>query len=65
MNLLIKQKQTHRHRKQTYGYQREKEGRDKLSVWNQQTQTTIYKTDKQQGPTVQHRELDSISCNKL
>ena len=32
MNLLTKQKQTHRHRKQTYGYQRERGGRDKL-VW--------------------------------
>ena len=28
MNLFTKQKQTHRHRKQTYGYQR-----DKLEVW--------------------------------
>ena len=27
-------------------------GRDKLGVWDQQIQTTIYKTDKQQGPTV-------------
>ena len=26
MNLFTKQKQTHRHRKQTYGYQREKVG---------------------------------------
>ena len=26
MNLFTEQKQTHRHRKQTYGYQREKEG---------------------------------------
>ena len=26
MNLFTKQKQTHRHRKQTYGYQRGKEG---------------------------------------
>ena len=32
MNLLTKQKETHRHRKQTYGYQREKGsgGRDIL-----------------------------------
>ena len=30
MNLCIKQKQTHRHRKQTYGYKGE--GRDKLGV---------------------------------
>ena len=26
---------------------------------------TVYKTDKQQDPTVLHRELYSISCNKL
>ena len=29
-----KQKQTHRHRKRTYGYQRGKGGRDKLEVWD-------------------------------
>ena len=34
MNLFTKQKQTHRHRKQTYDYQREKEGREKLGVWD-------------------------------
>ena len=50
MNLFTKQKQTHRHRKQTYGYQRGKEwGRDKLGVSEQQVQTTINKIDKQQG----------------
>ena len=65
MNLYTKQKQTHRHRKQTYGYQRVKWGRDKLGVWDQQIQITIYRTDKQQGPTVQHRELYSIFCNKI
>ena len=32
MNLFTKQKQTHRLREQTYGYQRGKEG-DKLGVW--------------------------------
>ena len=32
MNLFTKQKQTHRHKKQIYGYQRGKEGRDKLGV---------------------------------
>ena len=39
MNLFTKQKQTHRHRKQTwvnYGYQRGKTRRDKLEVWVQQ-----------------------------
>ena len=29
MNLFTKQKETQRHRKQTYGYQRGKGGRDK------------------------------------
>ena len=35
MNLFTKQKQTHRHRKQTYGYQRGKVGGGgtKLGVW--------------------------------
>ena len=27
-------------------------GRDKAEAWDQQTQTTIYKINKQQGPTV-------------
>ena len=30
----------------------EKGMRDKLGVWDQQIHTTIYKIDKQQGPTV-------------
>ena len=64
MNLFTKQKQTHRRRKQTYGYQRGKAGSDKLELWDQQIQSTIYKIDKQQDPTVQHMELYSISCNK-
>ena len=34
MNVFTKQKQTHRHRKQTYGYQGERKGRDKLGVWD-------------------------------
>ena len=35
MNLFTKQKQTHRIRKQIYGYQRGKVGgRDKLGVWD-------------------------------
>ena len=34
-NLFTKQKQAHRHRKQTYSYQRVKGwGRDKLRVWD-------------------------------
>ena len=35
MNLYTKQKQTHRHRKQIYGYQRRNVGgRNKLGVWD-------------------------------
>ena len=65
MNLFTKQKQTHRHRKQTYGYQGGKGVReDKLGVRDQQIQTTIFKIDKQQRPTIQHKELYSISCSK-
>ena len=36
---------------------------DKLGAWNEHKHTTIYKIDNQQGPTVKHRELYSISCN--
>ena len=35
-----------------------------LWVWHQQIQTTTCRKDKQQGPTVYHRELYLISCNK-
>ena len=34
MNLFTEQKYTHRHRKQTYGYQMGKGGKDKLGVSN-------------------------------
>ena len=61
MNISMKQKQTHRHREQTCGCQGGGGREDKLGVWDQQIQTTIYKVDKRQGPTVQHRELYSIS----
>ena len=45
MNIYIKLKQTHRHRKQTYGYQRGGGGRDKLGVRDEQIQTTMHKID--------------------
>ena len=44
MNLFTKR--SHRHRKQTYGYQRGKDGRNKLGVWDEQIHSTIYKRDK-------------------
>ena len=52
LNLYTKQKQTHRHRKQTFGYQTGQGWEsDKLGVWDLQIHTTIYKIDKQQGFT--------------
>ena len=51
MNLFIKQKQTHRHRKYTYGYQRGKKVWDKFGTWDYWIHITICKIDKQQRPT--------------
>ena len=54
INLFIKQKKNHRHRKKTYGSQSRKEqgGRDKLELWYNQIQTIIYKRDKWKCPIV-------------
>ena len=38
--------------------------RDGSGVWGQQMQTSIYRMDKQQGATVEHRELYLISWDK-
>ena len=65
MNLSMKQKQNQGHGEQTGGCQGgggwERVG---WGVWNQQMQTGVYRMDRQQGPTVQHRELYSISYHK-
>ena len=37
-----------------------KSGRDKLGEWDEHIQTTTYKINNQQGPTIQHGELYSI-----
>ena len=61
MNLLIGQKQTHGHRKPIYGYQRGQWGvGEKNQEFGVNIHNTIYKTDNQQGPTVQHRIFYSI-----
>ena len=39
--------------------------RDKLGVWDEYIHTTVYKTDGQQGTTVQYVELYSVICNDL
>ena len=64
MNISMTQKQTHRHREQTCGCQGVGGREEGLGVWDQQMQTIIYRMDEQQGPTVEHRELYSISCDK-
>ena len=65
MNLSTKQKQTHRHRELSCGCQGGSgQRRDGLEVWGQQMQNTIYRMDKQEDLTVQHRELQSIFCDK-
>ena len=46
MNLLTKQKQTHRLRKLMVTNQGRGWGRDKLGVWSEQIQTSIYKINK-------------------
>ena len=50
MNSYTKQKKTHRHRKQTYGYQRGKEGEGWITSLG--LTDTVYKIDKQQEPTI-------------
>ena len=68
MNLSTKQKQTHRHREQTCGCQERGVG----GVWGgmewevgvSRCKLFIYRMDKQQGLTVEHKELYSISYDK-
>ena len=62
MNSSTKQKQTHRDRKRTDGYQRGKaSGR---GINNLGLQTTVWKRDVLQGLAIWHRELYSIFYNK-
>ena len=64
-NELIYKTETDSHTSKTNFWLPKGEGdeRDKLVIWDQQIQTTMYTTDKQQGPTVQDRELYSMSYN--
>ena len=49
MNLFTKQKQTHRHRKQIYDYQRGMGGGVNWDLGINRYTTTIHKIDKQQA----------------
>ena len=64
MNLSMKQNHTHRHRGQACGFQEREDVNDGLEVWDYQMQAIIQRMDKQQGPTVQHSELHSVSFDK-
>ena len=65
MNLSMKQKQTHRQGEQTCGCQWRGGRRRGWEVGSLglADASYIYRTNKQQGPTVQHRELYSVSCD--
>ena len=64
MNLFTKEKETYKHKEHTViAKGKEWWRRDGLGFWDQQMQTIIYQMDKQ-DPTVQHRELYSLSCDK-
>ena len=65
MKQTTKQKQTLRYTKKIYGCQGEEGwGKDEVGFGDQQLKTIIYRMDKQQGLTVQHRELYSILRGK-
>ena len=60
---LKEQKQTHRHKKTNL--RREKEGKGVNQEFGIKTHSTICKIDNQQGPTLWHRELQSVPSNDL
>ena len=64
---ITKKKQTRRYRKQTSGYQwGERRGTGKIEEGDLEVKTTMYKINKLQGYTVQHRDYNQyfiISIN--
>ena len=60
MNLQNRKRLTDR--EQTQDFQ---EGRDNWGLWEGHVHIVIYKMDKQQEPTVQHRKLCSMLCGSL
>ena len=64
MNLSMKQKQTHKENRLMVAKGEAQEGKEGLGAWGQQMETSIYRIEKQQGPSVQHREQYSISCDR-
>ena len=65
MNLFTKQKQTHRLREGTYGYQGGSKGAEwEFGISRCKLLHIFNRMDKQQGHTIEHRELYPISCDK-
>ena len=64
IKLFIRQKKTQRQREQTFSCKRAKDVDERLGVWDQKMQTIVYRMEKQQRPTAQHREPHSESCDK-
>ena len=65
MNLSMKQKQTHRHREQTCGWHGGgEEGEGWTGSLGLVGENYYIRMDKQQGPTVQHGELYTVSYDK-
>ena len=64
-NLLSKQKETHRLGEQAYGCRRKEAGKRQFGGFGIDMYTAMFKMDNQQGPTVQHAELCSMSCGDL
>ena len=60
MNLCAKQNRS-TDTESKHDYQRGNKGRDNLGICDWYIHTTIYKIGKQQGPIMQHRELNSLS----
>ena len=66
MNLLTKQKETHRLREWNYGCPWLKaRGRDSWGVWDGHVQAARFKMDNQERPTPQYMELCSILYGSL
>ena len=64
MNLSMKQKQTHKENRLMVAKGEAQQGKEGLGSWGWQMETSIYRIEKQQSPSVQHRELHSIPCDK-
>ena len=64
INIYTKQKQTHRHREQTYCCQGGQGVREARIESFGLPDANKYIEDKQQGPTEKHRELNAIFYSK-